>query len=85
MSIAPAADIVHVWTDAGAPARLVWAGRRFRVVAAVELHQHSPLEEARSTGWALVVVAEADPAEVRALQVQPGTGDTWCVVDTDSA
>lgn len=83
MSIAPAADIVHVWTDAGAPVRLVWAARQFRVVAADELH-HRPLADAHPAGWALVVVAEADPAEVRALQIQPGTGNSWRVVDVDS-
>ncbi|MFJ3395303.1 hypothetical protein [Leifsonia aquatica] len=87
MSIAPAADIVHLWDDAGVPARLVWAGRRYRVTRADPVRRSShhdalthPAEQL--VGWALVAFAEANPAEMRALQLQRA-GAGWVLVDVD--
>ncbi|UAJ78851.1 hypothetical protein IT072_16725 [Leifsonia sp. ZF2019] len=89
MSIAPAADIVHLWDDAGVPTRLVWAGRRYRILTADPVRDPAydaalthPV--ARLAGWAVVAAAEANLAEVCALQLQRGAGGTgWLLVDVD--
>lgn len=88
MSIAPAA-VVHVWEQAGIPARLVWAQRRYRVLTAEPIprpagHAASAHPAEQLVGWVLTAAAEDDPAHVRVLQLQAaGTG--WVLVDVDPA
>ncbi|MEV8213990.1 hypothetical protein [Leifsonia sp. NPDC077715] len=89
MSIAPAAHIVHLWTDSGTPARLVWHDRRYRVVAAEPLRTtvaHDALTHPaeRLVGWSLVAAADHDPAHMRLIEVHSaGTG--WVLVHVDPA
>lgn len=89
MNIAPTADIVHFWTDAGTPTRLVWRDRRYRVVAAQPIRTtvvHDALTHPaeRLMGWSLVAAADRDPADVRVMRVHSaGTG--WLLVDVDPA
>lgn len=89
MSIAPTADIVHLWTDSGTPTRLVWHDRRYRVVAAEPIRatvaHDAPTHPAeRLIGWSLAAAADHDPAHVRVMQVHSaGTG--WVLVDVDPA
>lgn len=89
MSIAPAADIVHIWTDSGAPNRLVWRDRRYRVIAAEAVRSaivHDALTHPaeRLVGWSIVAVSDRDPSEVRTMQLQSvGTG--WVLIDVDPA
>lgn len=91
MSIAPAADIVHLWADAGTPVRLVWAGRGYRVVTAEPLRAPAHDDQLTHpvqhlTGWVLVAAAEDDPAELRTLQLQRTAGSGgWLLVDVDPA
>jgi hypothetical protein len=91
MSIAPAADIVRLWADAGTPVRLVCAGRRYRVLTAEPLRaaaHHDQLTHPvqHLTEWVLVASAEADPTELRTLQLQRTAGsDDWLLVDVDPA
>ncbi|ANF31943.1 hypothetical protein A0130_09880 [Leifsonia xyli] len=89
MSIAPTADIVHLWTDSGTPTRLVWQQRRYRVVAAEPIRatvSHDALTHPaeRLIGWSLVVAADLDHADVRVMQVRP-TGREWLLADVDPA
>ncbi|WP_157694689.1 MULTISPECIES: hypothetical protein [unclassified Leifsonia] len=50
MSIAPAADIIHVWTEHGTPTRLFWAGNRYRVVGAEQIRT-APAQDAPWRTW----------------------------------
>lgn len=89
MSIAPTADIVHLWTDSGTPTRLVWHDRRYRVVAAEPIRTtvvHDALTHPaeRLGGWSLVAAADHDPADVRVMQVR-SAGSGWLLVDLDLA
>lgn len=87
MSIAPAADIVHIWSDSGTPSRLVWRDRRYRVVAAEPVRSRTthdalthPAE--RLIGWSVVAIADQEPSDVQSMQLQSvGTG--WVLVDVD--
>lgn len=89
MSIAPAADIVHIWTDSGTPSRLVWSDRRYRIVAAEPVRSATvhdalthPVE--RLVGWLIVAVSDQDPSEVRSMQLQSvGTG--WVLIEVEPA
>ncbi|MGN6761443.1 MAG: hypothetical protein ACTHJI_08980 [Leifsonia sp.] len=89
MSIAPAADIVHVWTDSGTPNRLVWRDHRYRVIAA-ETVRSTPVHDAlthpveRLVGWFVVAVSDQDPSEVRTMQLQC-VGAGWVLIDVDPA
>jgi hypothetical protein len=89
MSIAPAADIVHIWTDSGTPNRLVWRDHRYRVIAAEPVRSsatHDALTHPaeRLVGWSVVAIADQDSSEVRSMQLQSvGTG--WVLVDVDPA
>ncbi|TDQ02299.1 MULTISPECIES: hypothetical protein [unclassified Leifsonia] len=89
MSIAPAADIVHVWTDSGTLDRLVWRDRRYRIVAAepiraTVIHEALTQPAERLIGWSLVAAGEQEPSEVRMMQIQ-STGSGWALVDVHSA
>lgn len=89
MSIAPAADIVHIWTDSGTPTRLVWRDHRYRILAAEPVRAsatHDALTHPaeRLIGWSIVAIADQDSSEVRSMQLQSvGTG--WVLVDVDPA
>lgn len=89
MRIAPAADIVHIWTDSGTPIRLVWREHRYRVSAAepvrsAAVHDALTHPAERLIGWSIVAIADMDPSEVRSMQLQSvGTG--WVLVDVDPA
>lgn len=91
MSIAPAADIVHLWADAGIPSRLVWRGRRYRVITAEPVRQVAPHDSLthpaeQLVGWVLVAAAEKAPSDVRALQLRRAAGAAgWILVDVDPA
>lgn len=89
MSVAPAADIVQIWTDSGTLNRLVWRGRRYRVVAA-HLVRASNVHDALThpaewvVGWSVVAFSDQDPSEVRSIRLQSvGTG--WMLIDIDPA
>ena len=89
MSIAPAADIVHLWMEQGAPIRLVWAGHRYRAVSAEAIRaaaDHDALTHPaeRLVGWAVIGRNEHDPADVRLFQMQRH-GAGWILVDIDPA
>lgn len=89
MSIAPAADIVRVWTEHGTPARLVWRGHRYRVVGGEPIRSaiaHEALTHAASrlVGWSLIARAEHDPAYVHVWRLQR-QGAGWVLVDLDPA
>jgi len=89
MSIAPAADIVHIWTESGTPNRLVWRDHRYRVIAAEPVRSptvHDALthQAERLVGWSVVAVSDQDPSEVRSMHLQSvGTG--WVLTDVDPA
>ncbi len=89
MSIAPAADIVHIWTDSGTPNRLVWRDHRYKVIAADPVRSTTahdalthPVE--RLVGWSVVAVSDQDPSEVRSMQLQ-SVGAGWVLIDVDPA
>jgi len=89
MSIAPAADIVHIWTDSGTPNRLVWREHRYRVIAAepvraTTVHDALTHPAERLVGWSVVVVSDQDPSEVRSMQLQ-FVGSGWVLIDVDPA
>jgi hypothetical protein len=89
MSLAPAADIVHLWTDSGTPTRLVWRQRRYRIAAAepiraIVAHAALTRRAERLIGWSLVVTADLDPADVRVMQVR-STGGQWVLTGVDPA
>jgi len=81
MSIAPTADIVHLWTDSGTPTRFVWHQRRYRVIAAEHLRA-SVAQDAlthpaeRLVGWSLVGAADQNPTDVRVMRVR-SAGSGW--------
>lgn len=89
MSIAPAADIVHVWMEQGSPVRLVWAGNRYRTVGAEAIRTavaHDALRHPAEqlVGRSVIGRGERYPADVRVFQLQRhGTG--WVLVDVDPA
>jgi hypothetical protein len=89
MSIAPAADIVHIWTESGTPNRLVWRDNRYRVIAAEPVKSsttHDALTHPvdRLVGWSVVAVSDQDSFEIRPMQLQSvDTG--WVLVDVDPA
>lgn len=89
MSIAPAADIIHIWTDSGTPNRLVWRDHRYRVIAAdpvrsTTVHDALTHPVERLVGWSVVAISDQDPSEVRFMQLQSfGTG--WVLIDVDPA
>lgn len=89
MSIAPAADIVQIWTDSGTPTRLVWRDHRYRIIAAEPVRSsatHDALTRPaeRLIGWSVVVIADQEPCDVRSMQLKSvGTG--WVLVDLDPA
>lgn len=89
MSIAPAADIVHLWMEQGSPVRLVWAGHRYRTVGAEPIRftvPHDALTHPaeRLVGWSVIARSERESADVRVLQVRRG-GSGWILVDVDPA
>jgi len=89
MGIAPAANIVHIWTDSGTPNRLVWRDHRYRVIAADPVRTpatHDALTHPaeRLVGWSIVAISDQDRSDVRSMQLQSvGTG--WVLVDIDPA
>ena len=89
MSIAPAADIVHLWMEQGAPVRLVWACHRYRAVtaelirAAVDHDAFTPPAE-HLVGWSVIGRSEQNPADVRVFQLQRH-GAGWILVDVELA
>ena len=89
MSIAPAADIIHVWTEHGTPIRLVWAGNRYRVAGAEQIRTtgtHDALTHPAEQlpGWSVIGRAEQDPADVRVFGVQR-QGAGWVLITFDPA
>lgn len=89
MSIAPAADIVHIWTDSGTPNRLVWHDHRYRVIAAEPVRSsavHDALTHPaeRLVGWSIVAISDQNPSEVRSMKLQ-SVGAGWVLVDVDLA
>lgn len=89
MSIAPAADMVHIWTDSGTPKRLIWRDHRYRVPAAepvrsTTVHDALTHPAERLVGWSVVAISDQDPSEIHTMQLQSiGTG--WVLIDVDSA
>ena len=89
MSIAPAADIVHLWMEQGTPVRLVWGGHRYRAVGAEAIRtavDHDALTHPAEhlVGWSVIGRSERDPADVRMFQLQRH-GAGWVLVDVDPA
>jgi hypothetical protein len=89
MSIAPTADIVHLWMEQGAPVRLVWAGHRYRAVGAEPIRSavdHDALTHPaeRLVGWSVIGRSEHDLTDVRVFQLQR-QGAGWILVDVDPA
>jgi hypothetical protein len=89
MSIAPAADIVHIWTDSGTPNRLVWRDHRYRVIAAepvrsTTVHDALTHPAERLVGWSVVAVSDQDPSEVCSMQLQ-SVGAGWVLTGVDPA
>ena len=89
MSIAPAADIVHLWMEQGAPVRLVWGGHRYRAVTAEAIRAAVPHDALTYpaeylVGWSVIGRSEQDPADVRVFRLQR-LGVGWILVDVDPA
>lgn len=89
MSIAPAADIVHLWMEQGSPVRLVWAGHRYRTIGAEPIRAAVPHDALthpaeRLVGWSVIGRSEQDPAGVRVFQLHR-RGSGWVLVDVDPA
>lgn len=89
MSIAPTADIVHLWMEQGAPVRLVWAGHRYRTIGAEPIRSpvdHDALTHPteRLVGWSMIGRSEHDPTDVRVFQLQR-QGAGWILIDVDPA
>ncbi|MEY9853542.1 hypothetical protein ABH923_003220 [Leifsonia sp. EB41] len=89
MSIVPAADIVHIWTDSRTPSRLVWRDHRYRVIAAepvrsTMVHDAFTHPAEQLVGWSVVAISDQDPSEVRSMQLQSvGTG--WVLINVGPA
>jgi hypothetical protein len=89
MSIAHAADIVHIWTDSGTPNRLVWRDHRYRVIAAepvrsTAMHDALTHPAGRLVGRTVVAISDQNSSKIRPMQLQAaGTG--WVLVDVDPA
>jgi hypothetical protein len=89
MSIAPAADIVHLWMDQGSPVRLVWAGHRYRTIGVKPIRAAVPHDALthpaeRLMGWSVIGRSERHPADIRVFQVHRH-GSGWVLVDVDPA
>lgn len=87
ISIAPAVDIVHVWMEQGTPARLVWAGVRYRAVSASPIRvaaHHDALTHPGEhlVGWSVIAQREHDAADTRVFQLQRHSAG-WILVDVD--
>ncbi|MFP3467596.1 hypothetical protein [Leifsonia sp. SIMBA_070] len=89
MSIAPAADIIHVWTEHGTPIRLVWAGNRYRVVGAepiriTAVHDVLTRPAEQLVGWSVIARAERNRTDLRIFRLQRH-GAGWVLIDLDPA
>ena len=85
MSIASAADIVHIWEESGHPVRLGWRGRRYRVLAARPVRSRAVTDALTHPadyliGWTLAAHPEDDASAILSMNVRRSAA-SWMLLD----